>query len=180
MTQDEGRGQPPPGDDQPPPAPPPAHQPPAYGPPPDPGGYAPPGQGGYGPPPGQPPPYGPPPPGYPPPSGYPPPYPQPAPPNNGLAVASLVMGIAGLTFFPIVASIGAIISGFISKNQIDQSNGAEGGRGMATAGIVTGFIGIVLWVLFIVVFVLLLGIFNEVAEDIDFEQLFSPTPTLTF
>jgi hypothetical protein len=159
MTQDQGQG------------PPPEGQQPPYGPPPVP-------QPGYGPPPAQPPPYGPPPPGYAPP-GYPPPYPPP-PPNNGLAVASLVMGIAGLTFVPILASIGAIITGIMAKNQIDESKGAQGGRGMAIAGLVTGFIGIALWLLFFIIFILILGIFNEVAEDVDFEQIFSPTPAVTF
>jgi hypothetical protein len=97
-----------------------------------------------------------------------------------MAVASLIMGIVGLTFIPIIASIGAIITGFIGKNQIDESNGAQGGRGMAMAGIVTGFIGIALWALFIIVFILILGIFNEVAEDVDFNELFSPSPTNPF
>jgi Domain of unknown function (DUF4190) len=164
MTQDQGQGPPPEGG-QPPYAPSPVPQQPGYGPPP--------GQGAYGPPPQQPPPYGAPPP------GYPPPY-QPPPPNNGLAVASLIMGIVGLTFLPIVASIGAIITGFMAKNQIDESNGTQGGRGMAMAGIVTGFIGVVLWALFIIVFILILGIFNEVAKDVDFNDLFSPTPAITF
>ena len=97
-----------------------------------------------------------------------------------MAVASLVCGILGLTFIPIISSIAAIITGYIAKNQIDESKGTQGGRGMALAGIITGFIGVVLWVLFIVVFILILGIFSEVAEDIDFDKLFTPTPELTF
>lgn len=169
MTQDEDQGQPPPGGEQPPSAPPPAQQQPAYGQPPD--------QGGYGPPPGQPPPYGPPPPGYPPPAPYPPPYqPQPSLPNNPLALAALILGVVGVTFLPGLASIPAIVCGFMGKNQIDQSNGTEGGRGMAVAGVVLGFLGLLLAVVFVLLFVFILDTTKEIIEEVPFEDLFSPTP----
>ena len=51
------------------------------------------------------------------------------------------------------ARILALIFGFISKKQIDRSGGHQTGRGMAVAGIVLGFIGIVGVIFWIVVLV---------------------------
>ena len=112
-----------------------------------------------------PPPYGaypyapppPPPPGaWPQPVGgpYPPPHPGAwAPRTNGLAIASLVLGIVG--WIPCgVGSIAAIIFGFVARTQIRDSRGTQTGEGMATAGIVLGFAWIGLIVTYFVVFAL--------------------------
>jgi len=56
--------------------------------------------------------------------------------TNGLAIASLVLGLIWLWF---VGSILAIIFGFIALNQIKESGGRQTGRGLAIAGIVLGF-----------------------------------------
>jgi hypothetical protein len=87
---------------------------------------------------------GPPPPPPPPPQYYgAPPYQygpgRPAQKTNGMAVASLVLGILWLGW---VGSILAVVFGYVGKSQIDRSGGAEGGRGMAVAGIVLGWVGI--------------------------------------
>jgi len=110
--------------------------------------------GGYGPPPGyQPAGYQQP--GYPP-SGYGqyhPQYPpQPwAPPQstgtNGLAVASMVRGILWLWW---VGSVLALIFGYVARSQIKQRPG-QGGDGMAIAGIVLGWVGVGLFLIFIIV-----------------------------
>ena len=63
-------------------------------------------------------------------------------PNSGLAIVSLIAGILGLTFFPVVGSIVAIITGYMAQKEIRESGGAKGGSGMATAGLVMGFIGV--------------------------------------
>jgi hypothetical protein len=74
---------------------------------------------------------------------------QPNPPaaggSNGLATAALVCGIVG--FFCVVPAILALIFGYRARNQIDASGGAQSGRGLATAGIVLGWIWIGLTVL---------------------------------
>jgi hypothetical protein len=103
----------------------------------------------------------------------PPPQPPPAPPaygqppstgagyqsgqkTNGLAIAALVLGIAGLVFYACgVASILALVFGYMSRRQIDESGGTQGGRGMAIAGIIMGWIGVALVVIFWVVIVIL-------------------------
>lgn len=61
------------------------------------------------------------------------------PKYNGLAIASMVLGILWIWW---IGSILAIIFGFVSLNQIKNSNGAQTGRGMAIAGLVLGFIGL--------------------------------------
>ena len=149
-----------PGDDGKP-QPDPGQQPPAYGQEPAAPGYGqappPPGYGQAPPPPG----YGqaPPPPGYgqaPPPPGFgqapPPPgygYPQqPYRPTPTKAVLGLVLGIVSILFCYLGALIGpaAIIVSVMAGKEIDaQPPGALSGRGMATAGMVTGIIGTVLW-----------------------------------
>ncbi|MGY1637052.1 DUF4190 domain-containing protein [Geodermatophilus sp. SYSU D00742] len=91
-------------------------------------------------------PYGPPP--FPPPGGVPaaygqpygPPYAYPyAPPQrtNGLAIASMVLGILWLYW---IGSVLALVFGYVAKSQIRERR--EGGAGMATAGIVLGWVGI--------------------------------------
>jgi hypothetical protein len=116
----------------------------------------PPGAGGPPPPPGYPPP-GYPPPGYPPP-GYGAPGYQPGPwggagypaRTNGFAVASLVISLLG--WAPCgVGSVLAIIFGFVAREQIKRSQGRERGEGMATAGIVIGFVAVGLWLVFFVI-----------------------------
>jgi hypothetical protein len=51
----------------------------------------------------------------------------------------LVLGIVWIYW---IGSILALIFGYIAKNQIDESRGAQSGRGMAIAGIVLGWIGV--------------------------------------
>ena len=67
--------------------------------------------------------------------------------TNGFAIASLVLGIVGLTGFPFIPSVLALIFGYKGKRQIDLSGGAEQGRGLAIAGIVLGWIGTVVLLL---------------------------------
>lgn len=123
-----------------------------YGPPP---GFAP--QTGYGPPPGfsSTPPMGMPqmPPGYMPPQ-YPPsygmsPYPYPQRPysvsTNGFAIASLVLGIIWVDW---VGSVLAVIFGHVALVQIKRRQ--QQGRGLAIAGLVLGYIGIIVLVVVIV------------------------------
>ncbi len=110
--------------------------------------------------------------GYPPPGyqqqgygGYGPPR------TNSMAIVSLIAGIAGLTFIPFVASIVAVITGPIAKKQIEARG--EGGSGLATAGIITGWIGIVLTVLAIVALIAFWGTF---AANFDWSTLENATP----
>ena len=83
-------------------------------------------------------------------SNVPPVQPAAAPPaapakakTSGLAIASLVLGIAG----PCTVGLGSIIGlilGIVGLVKIGRSAGAKGGRGLAIAGIVVSGLGIVL------------------------------------
>jgi hypothetical protein len=66
---------------------------------------------------------------------------------NGLAIASMVLGIVWLYG---VGSILALVFGYQARKQINRS--AQRGAGMATAGIVLGWVGLV-GVAFIIFFV---------------------------
>lgn len=74
---------------------------------------------------------------------------QPSSGTNGLAIASMVLGILWLYW---VGSILAVIFGHIALSQLKRSQ--QGGRGMAIAGLVLGYIGIAT----LAVFGILLGV----------------------
>lgn len=62
-----------------------------------------------------------------------------APPTNGLALTSLILGCTA----PLLCcstGIPAIICGHIALGQIKNANGAQGGRGLAVAGLVLGYV----------------------------------------
>ncbi len=135
---------PPPPPSRPPPPPPPQRGPGGSPPPPPPpprgpGGSPPPpppsmGQPGYGPP------------GYGPPGYSQPGYAQ-RPSSNGIATASMVLGIIAIPLcFLIVPSLLAVVFGAIGLSRAN-SNPAIGGRGKAIAGLVLGLIGLSLMVL---------------------------------
>ena len=85
--------------------------------------------------------------------------PYPVPQSSGKATVAMVLGIVGLVGCGIVAGIPAIILGKQAQREIDASNGWLTGRGMATAGIVLGWIevGIAILAAVIVVLVFALG-----------------------
>ena len=60
----------------------------------------------------------------------------------GVAVASMVLGILGLTFLGLLGAVPAIICGHIALSSIGKSDGALGGNGMAIAGLVTGYLAL--------------------------------------
>ena len=57
--------------------------------------------------------------------------------TNGMAIASMVLGIVWLYW---LGSIVALVFGYIARNQMKRSG--EGGGGMAIAGIVLGYVGL--------------------------------------
>jgi hypothetical protein len=68
-------------------------------------------------------------------------------PTSGMAIASLLLGVAGLTFVPLLASILAILFGYMARKEIRQRPGELAGDGLALAGIVMGWIAVGLSVL---------------------------------
>jgi len=117
--------------------------------------------GGYGQPPGG---YGQPPSGYGQPGAYGQPgwYPQPgyqgmpawtggtgypATQTNGLAIAALICGVAQIAAGPLTG-IPAIILGHVARSRIRQTG--EQGAGMALAGVILGYVGLVLFVIVVI------------------------------
>lgn len=77
-------------------------------------------------------------------------------PTEDKAVISMVLGILGLVSFSILAGIPAIIVGNMSRNNIRASAGRLGGEGMATAGIVMGWVSVGLAGLGVLVVIIIL------------------------
>ena len=77
---------------------------------------------------------------------------QTSPQTSGLAIASLVCSIVGVSLI-------AIILGHIALGKIRRSNGAVDGKGLALAGTIVGYVGLFLFiVLFIVPFLVVGGL----------------------
>jgi hypothetical protein len=55
-----------------------------------------------------------------------------------MAIAALVCGLVG--WLCLIPGILGIVFGFVAKGQIRDSQGTQSGDGMATAGIVLGFV----------------------------------------
>ncbi len=79
-----------------------------------------------------------------------------APPNSPLAVISLVTGILSYLILPFIGPIIAVITGHLAKKEIKASNGTVGGNGMATAGLILGYINLGLFVLAVCVIAVLM------------------------
>lgn len=75
--------------------------------------------------------------------------------TSSLAIVSLIAGIVSYFFLPVIGAITAVITGGIAKRQIRESNGRLSGRGMATWGVVLGWINIALGLLAVCVIILL-------------------------
>jgi hypothetical protein len=121
----------------------------------------------------------------PPPPAFPPPAPgyggygAISPPTDGMAIASLVLGIVA---FPSICCYGvpaiafgitALVLGRVSLRKIRAANGMLGGRGLAQAGWICGLIAAVLAVL--VWGIYLLFIVLSLTGTINLPS-FSPTP----
>jgi len=83
------------------------------------------------------------------------PPPPATPKTNGLAIASLVLGIASIVCLGCVAGIPAIICGHLALKQIAARG--EGGAGMAKAGLIIGYIITVLFILIAILAALGMG-----------------------
>lgn len=81
--------------------------------------------------------------------------------KKGLSLTSFILGLASIvlfitSWFAVLLGIGAVVLGFIGRSK---EPGAP--RWMALVGIITGFVGIVLGVIVIVVTALFLSAYNS-------------------
>jgi hypothetical protein len=82
-------------------------------------------------------------------------------PTSTLAIVSLVAAILGFTMLPIIGSIVAIVTGYSARKETRAVPAMVGGDGLATAGIIMGWIQVGLVVVgtccFAAYFVFILG-----------------------
>ena len=88
------------------------------------------------------------------------PYPQaaPAPPvaqsTNTLAIVSLATGIASWFLLPVVGAVIAVVTGHMAKREIRRTG--EQGSGLATIGLILGYVHLAVAVLLIALLILVL------------------------
>lgn len=97
------------------------------------------------------------------------PYASPAP-TNGMAIASLASGIAGVTIVPLVGSIAALICGYKARRQLALAGQSERGGTLATVGIVLGWLGTALAILGIVIFLAFFAFASDQVDDFERES----------
>ncbi len=86
----------------------------------------------------------------------------PAPPRtNSMAIASLLCGLGQVMFWPLI-TIPAIVLGHVARRQIRQTG--EQGSGLATAGLILGYIGAGVVVLGILAIVLIVAVASHGAS----------------
>ena len=72
------------------------------------------------------------------------------PTTHVLAIVSLVLSILGLLpILPVVGAIGGIVTGMIARKEIRARQDLYTGEGMARAGIILGWIGLVVAVVLV-------------------------------
>jgi hypothetical protein len=82
----------------------------------------------------------------------------PPPPSSGKATAALVLGIAAFVVCPLVCAVLAIVFANQAYSEIDASGGRVGGRGLAQAGLILGWVNIALCVLALLFFIAVIAI----------------------
>lgn len=80
---------------------------------------------------------------------------------EGFAIASLALAVSGFFLLPIIGSILGIAFGGTARRHIADDPTLEG-ESMARAGIIVGWVGLGLMVLFILFLILLATAFNNV------------------
>lgn len=84
-------------------------------------------------------------------------------PSSTLAIVSLVSAILGFSFVPVIGTIVALITGYMARNETRSIPPRASGDGLATAGIIMGWIQVGLIVIgiccTIAYLVLIVGLF---------------------
>ncbi|PHR46762.1 MAG: hypothetical protein COA32_09780 [Fluviicola sp.] len=94
-----------------------------------------------------------------------------APKSNGMATASLVLGIVSIALgwilggiLGIITGILAIILAVVAKKKI-KADPSVGGKGAATGGMITGIIGLVLYAIIWIIVIVFLSTAASGLED---------------
>jgi hypothetical protein len=73
--------------------------------------------------------------------------------TSNLALFSLILGILSWVFLPFIAAVGAVITGHMARREIRGAAGRFTGEGLATAGLILGYLNLGLSLLFLCLFV---------------------------
>jgi hypothetical protein len=76
--------------------------------------------------------------------------------TSNLALFSLILGILSWVFLPFIAAIGAVITGHMARREIRGAAGRFTGEGLATAGLILGYLNLGLSLLVLCLFVFLI------------------------
>lgn len=66
-------------------------------------------------------------------------------PTSTLALVSLISGIVGILFLPVVGGVAAIVTGNMARKETRAFPPTHSGDGMATAGMVLGWLSFLIW-----------------------------------
>lgn len=81
--------------------------------------------------------------------------------TSGTAVVSLVSGILAWTILPILGALIAIICGHLARGEIRRAiPGTVGGDGLAVAGLVLGYVQLVVTILVVIAIILMIVFFG--------------------
>jgi hypothetical protein len=72
-------------------------------------------------------------------------------------VFSLILGILAWTFVPFLAALGAVITGHLGRREIQASGGRLTGNGVATTGLILGYLNLALFIIGMLVLCVVLG-----------------------
>jgi hypothetical protein len=78
---------------------------------------------------------------------------------SGWAIASLAFALAGLLGLVLIGQVLGLVFGYVALDQIRQSDGVVGGKKLAQAGVIMGWIGIALSLLVGLTLLLVAGYF---------------------
>ncbi|MGY4515659.1 DUF4190 domain-containing protein [Lysobacter sp. HA18] len=78
-------------------------------------------------------------------------------PSSQLAVASLVLGLLSWVLIPVLGGFGAVICGHMARRDIRAARGALGGDGMAVAGLVLGYLHLVVLIVGVIIALVFFG-----------------------
>ena len=89
------------------------------------------------------------------------------PKDSTLALLSMIFGIAAYVILQFLGSIAAVILGHMGKSEIKKSAGMLKGSGMATAGLILGYVQLGIFVLSICVITILALSAGSVSDVFD-------------
>jgi hypothetical protein len=87
----------------------------------------------------------------------------PALPTSTLAIISFIAGLVGIFFMPFIGGIAAIVTGNMAHKETRSFPPTHGGDGLATAGMVMGWLSLLIWIIIccLIISGLTLGAFSS-------------------